>query len=59
MKVDSKSVDAMAHAAQVLRFQNHQQDIKTLQDHLNQEKQRLKRLAPVDPNKGSNVDTFA
>ena len=59
MKIDSKSIDAMARTAEVLRFQNHQQDIKALQDHLNQEKQRLKRLAPIDPNKGSNVDTLA
>jgi hypothetical protein len=58
-KVNPATADALARAAEQLKYQNKQQQINQAEEHLRQEKLRLKRNTPstsVDPTKGTNVD---
>ena len=60
MKVDPSTLDALRRAAELLRYQNKQQEVKRMEENLRQEHLRLKRLRPSnDPTKGQNVDLDA
>jgi len=59
MKIDPTKA-ALERAAELLRYQNKQMEVKRLDESLRQEKLRLKRLRPsADPTKGQNVDLDA
>lgn len=59
MKVNPATADALARAAEVLKYQNKEMQIKQTEEQLRQEKLRLQRIRPSDPTKGQNVDTLA
>ena len=58
MKINPAN-EARNHAAELLRYQNKQEEIKRIEENLRQEKLRLQRLRPNDPTKGQNVDLDA
>ena len=60
MKVNPATLDALRRAADIMRYQNKQMEVKRLDEALRQEKLRLQRLKPSnDPTKGQNVDKLA
>ena len=60
MKVNPVTQQALQQAADTLRIQNKEADVKRLEEHLKDEKMRLSRLKrPSDGDKGINVDTLA
>ena len=60
MKVNPVTQQALQQAADTLRIQNKEADVKRLEEHLKDEKMRLARLKqPSDGDKGINVDTLA
>ena len=59
MKINPVTQQAMAEAAERLRLQNKQAEIKRMEEIVRQEKLRLERLRPFDRDKGNNVDTLA
>ena len=57
MKINPASQAALSRAAELLRYHNKQLEIKRIEEMLEQEKLRVKRLRPsADPDKGNNVD---
>jgi len=59
MKIDPTKA-ALERAAELLRYQNKQAEVKRMEENLRQEQLRLKRLRPsADPTKGQNVDLDA
>ena len=60
MKVNPATLDALRRAADLMRYQNKQEEVKRMEENLRQEKLRLQRLRPSnDPTKGQNVDQNA
>ena len=60
MKVNPATLDALRRAADLLRYQNKQQEVKRMEENLRQEKLRLQRLKlSNDQAKGQNVDLDA
>ena len=60
MKINPATLDALRRAADIMRYQNKQMEVKRLDESLRQEKLRLQRLKPSnDPTKGQNVDLDA
>ena len=59
MKINPATERAMAEAAERIRMQNKQMEIKRMEEIVRQEKLRLERLRPFDRDKGNNVDTLA
>jgi len=58
-KINPATVDALARAAERLRYQSKQQQVKQTEEQLRQEKLRLERIKPstsVDPAKGTHID---
>lgn len=55
-RVHPATAQALAQAAEVLRYQNKQMEVHRQEELLKQERQRLSRLKPTDPDKGQNVD---
>lgn len=58
MKVNSVTEQALARAAEILKYQNKQFEIKRMEEHIQMEKKRLERLEPLDPDatKGRHID---
>lgn len=56
MTVNPITARALTHAAEVLKYQNKEMQIKATEEHLRIERLRLQRIKPVDPSKGQNVD---
>ena len=56
MKINPATAQDLARAAELIRYQNKQQEVKRMEELARQEKLRLKRLRPTDPTKGNNVD---
>lgn len=54
--VNSATAQAMSRAAELLRYQNKQMEIHRMDEALQQEKLRLERIKPTDPDRGQNVD---
>lgn len=54
------SATVLAHAAQLLRFQNKQQEVRAQEEHIRQEHMQLERLRKdknqQDQVRGANVD---
>ena len=54
------SATVLSHAAQLLRFQNKQQEVRAQEEHIRQEHMQLERLREVknrqDEVRGTNVD---
>ena len=54
------SATVLSHAAQLLRFQNKQQEVRAQEEHIRQERMQLERLREVknrqDQVRGANVD---
>jgi hypothetical protein len=59
MKINPATLDALRRAADLMRYQNKQQEVKRMEENLRQEKLRLQRLQSNDPTKGQNVDLDA
>lgn len=59
MKINPATQQALALAAERLRMQNKEAEIKRMEEIVRQEKLRLERLRPFDRDKGTNVDTLA
>ena len=59
MKVNPATLDALRRAADLLRYQNKQEEVKRMEENLRVEKERLQRMEPNDPTKGQNVDKLA
>jgi len=59
VKLNPINIQALQHAAEILRYHNKIMEINQMQKLLDQEKLRIKRLEPIDPDKGNNVDTYA
>jgi hypothetical protein len=60
MRINPATLDALPRAAELLRYQNKQMEVKRLDENLRQEYLRLQRLKPSsDPTKGQNVDLDA
>ena len=55
-QVNSATAQAMSRAAELLRYQNKQMEVHRMEESLAQEKLRVQRLKPTDPNRGQNVD---
>jgi hypothetical protein len=56
MTIDKITEQNLAKAAELLRYQNKQQEIHRMEEQIKEERLRLERMKPVDPTKGSNVD---
>jgi len=56
-QVNPATAQALARAAELLRYQNKQMEIKRMEDNLEFEKQRIKRLQPT-ADKGNNIDVY-
>jgi hypothetical protein len=54
--VDPATTYALELAAKRIKYQNKQMEIHRMEELLRQEKLRLERLKPLDPNKGQNID---
>ena len=56
MKINPVMTRNLSRAAELIRYQNKQQEVRRIEESAQQEKLRLKRLRPTDPTKGNNVD---
>ena len=58
MKINPATLDALRRAADLMRYQNKQEEIKRMEDKIRQERLMLKRMK-FDGDKGQNVDLDA
>ena len=58
MKVNPATMDALRRAAELMRYQNKQEEVKRMEDKIRQERLMLKRMK-FDDGKGQNVDLEA
>lgn len=56
MSINKVTERNLALAAERLRYLNKQQEIRRMEEQLRQERLRLERNKPIDPDKGNNVD---
>jgi hypothetical protein len=56
MTIDKITEQNLAQAAELLRYQNKQQEIRRMEEQIKEERLRLEHMKPVDPTKGNNVD---